>query len=105
MARTGTNPFADLRTLSAYVRLMRRERPDVALAYTQKPIIYGGIAARIAGVGRFFAMVSALCYLFTAACGKPQRRLHPPVAAHYRPGVPPPGGVCAFNISAACRLG
>src|SRR3546814_17325961 len=35
MARTGTNPFADLRTLSAYVRLMRRERPDVGLAYTR----------------------------------------------------------------------
>src|SRR3546814_2472976 len=64
MARTGTNPFADLRTLSAYVRLMRRERPDVVLAYTQKPIIYGGIAARIAGGGRFFAMVSGLGYVF-----------------------------------------
>src|SRR3546814_20043501 len=60
MARTGTNPFADLRTLSAYVRLMRRERPVVLLAFTPKTIIFGGIAPRISCVGLFFAMVTGL---------------------------------------------
>src|SRR3546814_3069607 len=44
MGRTGANPFDDLRTLWSYVRLNRRERPDIILAYTQKPIIYGGLA-------------------------------------------------------------
>lgn len=97
MSRTGTNPFADLRTLSAYVRLMRRERPDVVLAYTQKPIIYGGIAARIAGVGRFFAMVSGLGYVFTDDGGKPRRRLQRLVAALYRAGVSRAGAVFVFN--------
>src|ERR1700756_4227887 len=47
MARSGLNPLADLRTLAWIVRLLRRERPDLVLAYTQKPIIYAGIASRI----------------------------------------------------------
>src|SRR3546814_17797065 len=56
MSSTGPNPFADLRTLSAYVRLMRPGRPDVVLCYPQQPHISGGIAAPIAGVGGFSAM-------------------------------------------------
>jgi glycosyltransferase involved in cell wall biosynthesis len=55
LARTGLDPTADLRTLKALHRLMRRLRPDLLLAYTIKPIVYGGIAARLAGVpGRAF---------------------------------------------------
>ena len=52
MARTGTNLFADLNTIRAYAQLLREEAPDTVVAYTQKPIIYGGIACRIAGVKR-----------------------------------------------------
>src|SRR3546814_17309321 len=62
-----------------------------------KPIIYGGIAARIAGVGRFFAMVSGLGYVFTDDGGKPRRRLQRLVAALYRTGVSRAGAVFVFN--------
>lgn len=65
MQRAGTNPFSDLRTLFAYWRLLRRERPDVVLAYTQKPIIYGGIAAKLVGKTRFYALMSGLGHLFS----------------------------------------
>lgn len=65
MHRTGLDPISDLRTLAGLVRLIRAERPDIILAYTQKPIIYGGIAARIVGGVRFYAMVSGLGYVFT----------------------------------------
>lgn len=65
MHRTGTNPLKDLQTLFAYWRLMRKERPDVVLAYTQKPIIYGGIAARLYGKARFHALMSGLGHLFS----------------------------------------
>lgn len=64
MARAGMNPFADLRTLARYVALLRRERPDLVLAYTQKPIIYGGMAARLAGSFPFYALMSGLGYSF-----------------------------------------
>ena len=67
MARTGLNVLADLRTIGDYVSLLRKERPDAVVAYTQKPIIYGGIACRIAGVKRFYALMSGLGYLFSEA--------------------------------------
>ncbi|RZK02298.1 MAG: glycosyltransferase family 1 protein [Novosphingobium sp.] len=64
MARAGVNPFRDLWTLLRYVALIRREKPDLVLAYTQKPIIYGGIAARLAGSRPFYALMSGLGYSF-----------------------------------------
>jgi glycosyltransferase involved in cell wall biosynthesis len=64
MARAGLNPFGDLRTLASLVGVLRRERPDIVLAYTQKPIVYSGIAARLVGGTRFFAMMSGLGYAF-----------------------------------------
>ncbi|MEL7190035.1 MAG: glycosyltransferase family 4 protein [Pseudomonadota bacterium] len=67
MARTGTNPIADLQTIGAYVSLLNREEPDVVVAYTQKPIIYGGIACRLAGIKRYYALMSGLGYLFSEA--------------------------------------
>ena len=35
MQRTGTNLFSDVALLLAYVRTIRRFRPDVVIAYTQ----------------------------------------------------------------------
>jgi glycosyltransferase involved in cell wall biosynthesis len=65
MSRTGIGPVEDLRTTLAYLRLMRKERPDVIFAYTQKPIIYGGMAARLYRKAKFFAMMSGLGYMFS----------------------------------------
>jgi glycosyltransferase involved in cell wall biosynthesis len=65
MARATIDPIADLRTILALYRLLRTERPDVFLAYNMKPIVYGGLAARLAGVPRRFAMIAGLGYVFT----------------------------------------
>jgi glycosyltransferase involved in cell wall biosynthesis len=46
----GTSPFADLVIFWRFIKLMRTERPDVLLAYTAKPNIYGGLAGRWLGV-------------------------------------------------------
>ena len=70
MARAGTNPVADMRTLLALLALFRRERPHLVLAYTQKPIIYGGIAARLAAPrARRVLMCSGLGYACTGGEG------------------------------------
>lgn len=69
MDRAGTNPIADLATLRALVGLFRAERPDIVLAYTQKPIVYAGLATRIVGKMRFFAMVSGLGHVFSEGEG------------------------------------
>ncbi|MXU65201.1 glycosyltransferase family 4 protein [Oceanomicrobium pacificus] len=64
MNRTGTNPVADLATLRDLMGLLRRERPDVVLPYTMKPIVYGCMASRLTGIGRAFALFTGLGYAF-----------------------------------------
>ena len=65
MGRTQTNPVEDFRTLWALWRYFRRARPDAVLAYTMKPVIYGCLAARLAGIDRRFALITGLGYVFT----------------------------------------
>jgi len=64
MARTGLNPFADLRTLYVLYRNFRASRPTLVLPYTMKPIIYGCLAARLAGVQRRFALFTGMGHVF-----------------------------------------
>ena len=65
LTRNGTNPLADLGTAVAIWRLMRSLRPNATMAYTIKPVIYGTIAAWLAGVSRRYALVTGLGYAFT----------------------------------------
>ena len=70
LSRTGVNPLVDLYTLWALRGLMRRIRPDVVLGFTIKPVIYGTLAAWLAGVPRRYALITGLGYAFTGqACG------------------------------------
>ena len=64
LRRAGMNPLADLRTLWNLWRLMRRVKPDWVLPYTIKPVIYGILAARLAGVPGRYAMITGLGYSF-----------------------------------------
>lgn len=70
MSRSGKNPIAELRTIYALWRLFRDLRPNIVHAVTIKPVLYGGIAARLAGVPAYVAAVSGLGYIFTRAPGK-----------------------------------
>ena len=65
MSRSGKNPIQELQTTYALWRLYRRVRPAVVHAVTIKPVLYGGIAARLAGVPAFIAAVSGLGFIFT----------------------------------------
>lgn len=64
MNKNGINPFSDLLYLWRLYRLMRKEHIDVSLGYTIKPVIYGSIAARMAGVECRNAMITGAGYLF-----------------------------------------
>lgn len=64
--RKGMNPVRDCATTGALVRLLREERPGVLFASTIKPVIYGCIAARVAGVPHIFATITGLGYAFEA---------------------------------------
>ena len=94
MARTGLNPLADVRTLSWLIKLMKRERPGLVLAYTQKPIIYAGLASRIMRCSHYFAMVSGLGHAFGEGGGRWLRAL---VATLYRSALKHVEGVFVFN--------
>lgn len=45
-SRQGKNPFAELRLLKYYKKLIAEESPDIIFSYTIKPNIYGALAAK-----------------------------------------------------------
>ena len=69
LSRRGRNPLADLRTLSALTRRFHALKPDLVFNYTIKPVIWGSLAARRAGVGRIFSLVSGLGRSFSQKRG------------------------------------
>ncbi|MEB2352514.1 MAG: glycosyltransferase family 4 protein [Burkholderiaceae bacterium] len=77
MARAGLNPLRDLGDLWRLSRLLRRLAPDATLAYFVKPVIYGSIAAWLAGVPDRYSLVAGLGFVFTddSASRRPGRRL------------------------------
>ncbi|UVO51682.1 sugar transferase [Sphingomonas sp. SUN019] len=104
MDRTGANPLQDLATLRRLVRLLRAERPDVLLAYTQKPIVYGGLASRIVGGIRFFAMVSGLGHVFSDGGGARRRALRVVLSRMYRAAVARAERIFVFNRDDASEM-
>ena len=71
MVRTGVNPIKDLYTFFSLVMLYWKLQPDVVLAYTSKPVIWGGLASCFSLNAKFFAMITGLGYAFTGeAVGK-----------------------------------
>src|SRR5690625_6248718 len=64
MVRTGMNPLKDIHTLLALRKLIHRLQPSYTLGYTIKPVIYGGLAARLARVPHRFALITGLGYAF-----------------------------------------
>lgn len=62
--RTGKNLFSDINYIRALFRLFKNEHPDIVFSYMIKPIIYGSIAARLAGVKKIYSEVCGLGYVF-----------------------------------------
>ena len=62
--RKGLNPLRDAGSFIALLRLFRAEKPDLLFATTIKPVIYGCLAARVAGVPRVYATITGLGYAF-----------------------------------------
>lgn len=46
----GINPLKDFRTVHNYYRCFKEIKPDLVINYTIKPVIYGGIVARLLGI-------------------------------------------------------
>lgn len=64
--RTGINPLADIRAVGELTDLCRRLAPDLVQTVAIKPVIYGTIAARRAGVAARCAWLPGMGHAFTA---------------------------------------
>ena len=96
MTRSGKHPLQELGTLLALVRLFRRVRPDVVHLVTIKPVLYGGIAARIARVPGMVAAISGLGFVFLSNSLK-MRLVRAVVARLYRVALGHPNSRVIFQ--------
>lgn len=69
IGRGTVGPLGELRALLALVLLFRRLRPTLVHLVTLKPVLYGGIAARLVGVPAVVSAVAGLGFLFIGAGG------------------------------------
>lgn len=72
LAQHGTNPLGEWRTLRVMTSLYRRLQPDIVHQVSIKPVLYGGLAARLAGTGAVVSAMSGLGYVFIGEGFKPR---------------------------------
>jgi len=87
LQRTGLDPVADVRAIGGLTRRLRVLRPDLVLGYTIKPVIYGSLAARLAGVPRRAAMITGMGSALTGARTAKQHLVAVIARTLYRAGL------------------
>lgn len=99
LSRSGRNPVQELRSLWSMIGLFRRVDPVLVHAVTIKPVIYGGLAARLVRVPAFVAAVSGLGYVFMAG-GPAHNALRAVVTCLYRWALGHPNSRVIFQNTA-----
>jgi glycosyltransferase involved in cell wall biosynthesis len=66
LTRSGSSPFKEMFVFIAILRLFRQLNPSLVHLVTIKPVLYGGLAARLARVPGVVAAVSGLGFVFIA---------------------------------------
>ncbi|TXF13339.1 glycosyltransferase family 4 protein [Pelomicrobium methylotrophicum] len=69
MERRGLNPLGLAREVIRLARLYRRLQPDIVHHVALRPVVVGGLAARLAGVTRVVSAIAGMGYAFTAGRG------------------------------------
>lgn len=62
--RNQLSVLSDLKTLLSFKKIFKQEEPDVILAYTIKPVVWGGIAARFMSKAKFYGLITGLGFAF-----------------------------------------
>jgi glycosyltransferase involved in cell wall biosynthesis len=83
MNRSGRNPVSEALSVAGLYRLYRRLRPDLVHHVTIKPVLYGTIAARAAGVPAVVNALTGLGHLFVDRPGR-QKLLNRAIGVGYR---------------------
>lgn len=58
--RTGLNPLQDIRDTWALSRKLKDIQPDLMFSFFAKPVIYGSVAAKLAGIPQRIGMLEGL---------------------------------------------
>lgn len=66
MDRASLNPLREAVTVGHLVRVLRQEKPDLLHNFTVKCAVYGGLAARLAGIPATVNAVAGMGYVFTS---------------------------------------
>lgn len=64
LRRTGLDPLSDLKYLFKLTGLIRSLKVSAVFSYTIKPVIYGSIAAKLAGTKQIYSMITGLGYVY-----------------------------------------
>jgi len=96
LTRRGINPLQELRSLLELYQLYKKLRPTHVHHVTIKPIIYGGIAARLAQIPNAISAVSGLGYLYTEQ-GFKSSLMRKLVNFIYRISLKHPGEIVIFQ--------
>lgn len=67
LVKDNTNIAGDLAYLRSLRRVMKEKKPDLVFGYTIKPVIYGSLAAKAAGVPGIHAMVTGLGRVYASS--------------------------------------
>ncbi|MGC2854542.1 glycosyltransferase family 4 protein [Novispirillum sp. DQ9] len=83
LRRESLNPFHEARAVAELVALYRRERPALVHHVALKPVLYGALAARLAGVPAAVNALAGMGFVFTATSLK-ARLLRPGIVTAFR---------------------
>lgn len=96
MDRRSLNPWAAVKAIRAVYRIYKDERPVLIHQVAMKPIVFGGIAARLAGLSGVVNAVVGGGYAFTST-GALARLIRPVLIAALKRLLNPPGSKVVFE--------
>lgn len=67
LQRSGRNPWRELAAISEIARIYRQIAPDIVHHVAMKPVLYGSLAAKIAGVPVVVNALAGMGYVFTSS--------------------------------------
>jgi glycosyltransferase involved in cell wall biosynthesis len=96
LSQHGTNLAQELVAFQALYRLYRSLKPDIVHHVTIKPVIYGGLAARMAGIPAVVFALAGLGYVFVAS-GTKARLIRAAASLALRPALSHPNSRLIFQ--------
>lgn len=96
MGRGKIQPGRDIAVIGRLRAVFRRLAPDLVHLVTIKPVVYGGVAARLAGVPAVVAAITGLGFLFISE-GRRERAIRALLAPMYRLALNRPGAAVIFQ--------